>query len=97
MTRSTPSDYRGVMTPEKADRLIMGWETDDVILAITGGQSLIRDHTIRLGGPLPSALIMDALARRIRLERHPGHGSGVLGCASCERSALGARVAAIGA
>jgi len=70
MTRATSADYRGVMTPEKADRLIIGWTTDDVILAITGGCPLIRDHTIRPGSyPLPSSLILDALARRLRLAK----------------------------
>ena len=97
MTRATSADYRGILTPEKADRLITGWETDDVILAITGGCSLIRDHTIRPGYPLPSSLILEALARRLRLERHPGHGANVAGCESCARSALGLRVAEMSA
>jgi hypothetical protein len=89
---SNPRDYRGILTDEKADRLIAGWPAEDVVLAITGGCSLIRDHTIRPGYPLPSTVMLEALARRLRAERHPGHGANVPGCASCERSALGLRV-----
>ena len=61
-------DWHGEMTPEKAARLIRGMTDAEVVLAITGDQRLIYNHTVSLTGPLPSAVVLAALGERIRRE-----------------------------